>query len=79
MVKHLDLVCGCEVVKGSGIRFFYDGKIYYFCSQKCRKQFIEENQITLSSQVVLEDPHYEIGSRQTKKQLAKTRSFDSFC
>lgn len=34
-----DPVCGMDVNKGKALRTEIDGKIYYFCSQKCKDKF----------------------------------------
>lgn len=35
----IDPVCGMEVEEGSSYRSLYRGKVYYFCSYKCKKEF----------------------------------------
>ncbi|MGB9713206.1 MAG: hypothetical protein ACP5J5_05555 [Dissulfurimicrobium sp.] len=35
-----DPVCGVFVPKRQAVALIMDGKIHYFCSERCRKQFI---------------------------------------
>ncbi len=38
-----DLVCGMEVDKKTpAAKIDYDGQTFYFCSENCKKQFVEE-------------------------------------
>ncbi|MGC8601877.1 MAG: YHS domain-containing protein [Thermoprotei archaeon] len=38
-MKALDLVCGMLVDDSTPYRSLYKGKVYYFCSQICKKEF----------------------------------------
>jgi YHS domain-containing protein len=35
----VDIVCGMEVSAGTRFKTVYKGKIYYFCSDVCRRVF----------------------------------------
>ncbi|MGC8636093.1 MAG: YHS domain-containing protein [Thermoprotei archaeon] len=35
----LDPVCGMKVEETTAYRSLYRGKVYYFCSQNCKKEF----------------------------------------
>ena len=38
-----DLICGMTVDEGRAPRVERDGELFYFCSEHCRKKFLEEN------------------------------------
>jgi len=40
-----DPVCGMNVDEKSGIRLTFNEKDFYFCSENCKKKFIEQNKI----------------------------------
>ncbi|MDP7976102.1 MAG: YHS domain-containing protein [TACK group archaeon] len=35
----LDPVCGMKVEETTAYRSLYRGKVYYFCSQNCKREF----------------------------------------
>jgi len=35
----VDVVCGMEVSTGTRFKTVYKGKVYYFCSDACRRAF----------------------------------------
>ncbi|ADY00617.1 ribosomal protein L24, conjectural [Vulcanisaeta moutnovskia 768-28] len=39
MPKHIDPVCGMEVDETTQFKTIYKGKIYYFCSAMCKREF----------------------------------------
>ena len=38
-MKAIDPVCGMEVDEKSSNRSLYRGKVYYFCSARCKQEF----------------------------------------
>ncbi len=40
-MKHLDFVCKMRVDEEHAIKYEYNGKIYYFCSEECLEAFKE--------------------------------------
>jgi len=41
-----DPICGMEVEEKEAININYEGKTYYFCSQRCLKKFRDEHNVT---------------------------------
>ncbi len=41
-MTHLDFVCKMRVEEEKAIKFEWNGKTYYFCSQECKEAF-EQN------------------------------------
>jgi len=39
MIRMIDPVCGMEVDETSSYKTMYKGKVYYFCSNHCKKAF----------------------------------------
>ncbi|KPJ69082.1 hypothetical protein AMJ44_04685 [candidate division WOR-1 bacterium DG_54_3] len=43
-----DPICGMEVDESKSIKLTWQGKDYYFCSERCKNKFIEQNKIAAS-------------------------------
>ena len=44
-----DPICGMTVDESSPLRAERDGQTYYFCSEHCRKKFVEQTQSVQAS------------------------------
>jgi YHS domain-containing protein len=41
-MQHIDFVCKMKVEEENAIKYEWNGKTYYFCSQECKEAF-EQN------------------------------------
>jgi Cu+-exporting ATPase len=50
----IDPICGMTVADSSPLRAERDGQTFYFCSEGCRKKFLAQQSLTVSSPVMVE-------------------------